>query len=264
MINNLKIMIYNIKKNIKNAKELKVAFITSVLGMCLNNISFLILWYYFGKTVGTLNGWEPLDIFGLYAFSTTSYGIINSFLYGIYNIPRYITTANFDKYLLTPKNILMKIATSDVSTSAIGDLMFGVICLIVFIVSAHLNIYQILLSLVLILIATIIFFAYSLICSSFSFYFMEGENISLSIYQTFLSTSIYHGGAFTGILRKVFIYIMPALLVGAVPVEIVKNINLTKVLGIILLTMMWLYISIKFFYRSLKKYESNNFFGFGK
>ena len=36
-------------------------------------------------------------------------------------------TETFDKYLLTPKNTLLKVATSAISTSAIGDLVFGII-----------------------------------------------------------------------------------------------------------------------------------------
>ena len=85
-------------------------------------------------SVANLNGWEPFDIFGLYAFSAGSFGLICSFFNGIYNIPMYISTGNFDKYLLTPKNTLLKVSTSAISTSAIGDLVFGIICFIIWII----------------------------------------------------------------------------------------------------------------------------------
>ena len=260
---NIKLAILNIKKNYQNAKELKSAFITSIIGMCINNIAFTILWYYFGKTVGSLNGWSPYDIFGLYGYSGISYGIVVAFLYGIYNIPTYISTGNFDKYLLTPKNTLMKVATSDVSASAIGDLVFGLICFIIFTVISKLTFLQILLSILLMIIASIIFFSFSLICMSISFYLMDGENISQGLYGMFLSRSLYHGGAFTGILKSIFIFIIPSLLLGAIPVEIVKSMSLINLSLILLATFFWLIISIIFFYKSLKKYEINNFFGFG-
>ena len=92
---------------------------------------------------------------------------------------------------------------------------------------------------------------------------MEGENVSQGIYGTFLSASIYHGGSFTGILRIVFVFIIPALLLGAIPVEILKDISLHNILFITLLSILWFILSVLFFYKSLKKYESNNFFGFG-
>lgn len=260
---NIKLGILNIRKNIKNEKELKSSFIISIIGMAINNISFLILWYYFGKSVGVLNGWGPVDIFGLYGFGTTSYGIVVSLFAGMFEIPTYITTGNFDKYLLTPKNILLKVSTSKISTSAFGDLVFGVTCFIVFAVVNKLTIPKIMLSILLVIISSIIFYSFSLICMSISFYLMDGHNISEGLYGMFLSNSLYHGGAFTGVLRFIFIFIMPSLLLGAVPVEIIKTLSIQTLIMIIILSIIWFILSITFFYKSLKKYESNNLFGFG-
>ena len=260
---NVKLALLNIKKNFQNAKELKSAFITSIVGMCINNIAFIVLWYYFGKMVGNINGWEPFDIFGLYGFSATSFGLVCSFFYGVYNIPTYISTGNFDKYLLTPKNTLLKVSTSAISTSAIGDLVFGIICFAIFAVISKLTFFQIIVSILLMLIASIIFFAFSLICMSVSFYLMDGENISQGLYGMFVSASLYHGGAFTGVLKVVFVFVIPSLLLGAIPVELVKSMSLSHICLISLLTIFWLVLSIGFFYKSLRKYESNNFFGFG-
>lgn len=259
---NIKLAFLNIKKNLRNAKELKSAFITSIIGMCINNVSFIFLWYNFGTMIGNINGWEPYDIFGLYGFSTTSFGLVCSFFYGIFNIPRYISTANFDKYLLTPKNTLLKVVTSDISTSAIGDLIFGIICFLIFAFVSKLSFLQIIVSIILILVASMIFFSFSLISMSISFYLMDGENISSGLYGMFLSASLYHGGAFTGVLKAIFVFIVPSLLIGSVPVEIIKNLSLKNISLIILLATFWLVISVLFFYKSLKKYESNNFFGY--
>lgn len=259
----LKLAMLNIRKNIKNEKELRSAFIISIVGMMLNNAAFIVLWYYFGKVVGELNGWKAEDIFGLYAFSTVAYGIISGFFNGIFSIPTYITTATLDRYLLTPKNILLKIATSKVSTSAFGDLLYGIVCFIIFIVLRHLSITQILFSLLLMILVTIIFFAFSTICMTLSFYVMDGKNISEGFYSVFLSNSLYHGGAFTGILRFIFMFIIPSLLLGAIPVELVNNFTVDKLLIMVIFSIFWLIIAILFFNKSLKRYESNSLFGFG-
>ena len=259
----IKLALLNIKKNIKNEKELKSSFIISVVGMMLNNISFLVLWYYFGKTVGELNGWKPMDIFGLYGFSCTSFGIVASLFYGLFEIPNYISTGNFDKYLLTPKNILLKVSTSKISTSAFGDLLFGITCFIIFSVYSKISLIQLMLAIFLIIISSIVFYAFSLVCMSISFYLMDGYNVSQGLYGMFVSNSIYHGGAYTGVLRIIFTIVMPSLLLGAIPVEITKNISLKSIIMIVLLAFCWFAISIMFFYRSLKKYESNSLYGFG-
>ena len=259
----IKLAILNIKKNFKNEKELKSSFIITVFGMAINNIAFIILWYYFGKTVGTINGWKPMDIFGLYAFSAINYGLIVSLLDGIFEIPIYISSGTFDKYLTTPKNILLKVSTSSISTSALGDLLFGLICYVIFAMYTHFTIYQVLLSILLILITSVLYYSFSLICMSVSFYLMDGNNVSQGLYGIFLSNSLYHGGAFTGILRFVFTFIIPSLVLGAIPVEIVKNFSITSLLIVTLITIFWFVVSIIFFYKSLRKYESNNVFGFG-
>ena len=58
---------------------------------------------------------------------------------------------------------------------------------------------------------------------------MDGDNISQGLYGMFVSASLYHGGAFTGILRLVFVFIIPSLLLGAIPVEIVKSMSLSNI-----------------------------------
>ena len=97
---------------------------------------------------------------------------------------------------------------------------------------------------------------------SISFYLMDGYNVSNGLLGMFVSNSTYHGGAFTGVLRFIFIFIMPALLLGAIPVEIIKTLSTNNLIMILCIAVFWLIISILFFYKSLKKYESNNFFGF--
>lgn len=260
---NIKLALINIKKNFRNAKELKSSFITSVIGMCINNISFVVLWYSFGEMMGNLNGWESFDIIGSYGFCSTSFGLVCAFLYGIFNIPMYISTGNFDKYLITPKNTLIKVATSGIQTSALGDLLFGIICFIWYAIRSKFTILELLLAIILILISAVVFFAFSLICMTVSFYLMDGENVSTGLYGMFVSASLYHGGAFTGILRIIFVFMIPSLLLGALPLELIKDLSLIKICGITLITIGWLLLAVWFFYKSLKKYESNSFFGFG-
>ena len=259
----LKLALFNIKQNFRNEKELKASFMINVIGMAINNIAFIILWYYFGKTVGEINGWNAQDIFGLYAFNTTAYGILHAFFAGTFKLPEYICSGQLDNFLTRPKNILVKVATSSVSPSAFGDLLFGIICFIIFATWSQLTIIQILISIFLLIIASIVFYSFSLICMCVSFYLLDGNNVSKGIYGVFFGTSMYHGGAFTGILRFMFTFIMPSLLIGALPVEIVKNYTVQNLLLVTVLAVFWFIVSIIFFNKSLKKYDSNNLFGFG-
>jgi ABC-type uncharacterized transport system permease subunit len=105
----------------------------------------------------------------------------------------------------------MKISTSKISTSAFGDLLYGIVCFVIFIFLRDLSVSQILFSILLMIISTVIFYSFSVICMTLSFYMMDGKNVSEGFYSIFISTSLYHGGAFTGILRLAFTFIIPSL-----------------------------------------------------
>lgn len=260
---NLKMALLNIKKNFQNAKELKASFVTSIVGMCINDTAIVFLWYYFGNVVGNINGWDPMDIFGLYGINATTFGVVTSFFYGLNNVPTYIATGAMDKFLLTPKNTLIKVVTSAVSTAAMGDILFGLICFTIFAVASELTFLQVLISLLLMVTASIILFSFLVVCMSVSFYLMDGDNISQGLSGLLIGASLYHGGAFTGVLKSIFIFVVPSLLLGAIPVEIVKTMDISRMCLAVGLSVCWLTFSVWFFYRSLKKYESNSFFGFG-
>lgn len=258
-----KFTIFNIKKNIQNSSELRGSFIISVVGMILNNSSFLIIWLVFGGVMGTVGGWKQNDVFGLLGFSTVTFGIIITFLGGIRDLPEYVLNGSFDRFMLAPKNILLRVCTSKIYVSAIGDLAFGVLCLAFWFYYIGFSLNNLLLALFFILFGSLCTFGYFVFASSVSFYFKNPRNIVFALFELYLGPSIYHGGAIQGGLRKFLIFIVPALLSGALPVEIIKDPEITKILVYAGISIFWLVFSIWFFYKSLKKYESSNFVNFG-
>lgn len=264
VVNNLKFMFTIISKNFKNAMAIKVDFLLTVIGMFVNNVAFIIIWEAFIYTVGSINGWRAIDIFGLYGFSFTSFGIVRSFFGGIPNMPNLVTTGGLDRFLYTPKNKILKIATSSFQISALGDLISGLVCMTIYLYYTGVNIKIMLFVVLLFITASIIQFSFSLFSSSISFYFMDGRNVSRMVDELFLLPSTYSGGIIQGVLRFIYTFVVPALLVGILSVEFLKNMELSKLLVILFATLGWLIFSIFFFKVSLKKYESSNFMTFGQ
>src|SRR3989344_3619503 len=64
-------------------------------------------------------------------------------------------------------------------------------------------------------------------------------------------------------MRFIFTFAIPSLLIGALPVEIVRDISLGKLLLVGVLAIFWFIVSINIFIRAIKKYESSNFMTFG-
>lgn len=263
MPNEVRFALYALKKNIQSSAELRTSFIMNILGMAINNSAFIILWVFFVKSVGIINGWTASDIIGLLGFGALAFGIVFTVGAGIRKLPDYTASGAFDRFMLSPKNLLSRIATSSFNASAVGDIVFGVVCLVVYAVLIQATLYQILLILFLILLTTIVYFAAAISIYSTSFLFVDANAVSNGLFELFITPSLFHGGAFQGVLRFIFIFIIPSLLVGALPVEAIKAFSLEKLGLISLLAFLWLFLSIKFFHWAVKKYESSNFMTFG-
>jgi ABC-2 type transport system permease protein len=263
MLKEIKFALYAIKKNIQSSAELRTSFLMNVFGMMINNTAFIILWIYFIKSVGIIGGWTPADIVGLQGFLALSYGIIFSFGNGIRWLPEYVSSGGFDRFMLSPKNLLSRIATSSFNSSAIGDITFGIICLVVYALLIHTSFYQILVLLLLVIFSTIIFLAFSIVVFSTSFFFVDSGSVTSGFFELFITPSLFHGGAFQGAMRFIFTFILPSLLVGTLPVEAIKDMSILKLSVVGLFSFIWMFISIKVFNKAVKKYESSNFMTFG-
>jgi len=263
MLKEIKFALYAIKKNIQSSAELRTSFLMNVFGMMINNTAFIILWVYFIKSVGVIGGWTSADIVGLQGFLALSYGVVFSFCNGIRKLPEYVSSGGFDRFMLSPKNLLNRIATSSFNASAVGDMVFGLICLIVYSLLIHITIYHLVCLLSVLIFSTIIFLAVSIFIFSMSFLFVDSSSITSGFFEMFITPSLFHGGAFQGIMRFIFTFIIPSLLVGTLPVEAVKGLSIAKILLIAIFAIIWMFIAIKFFSKMVKKYESSNFMTFG-
>ena len=259
----IKFAFYAIKKNIKSSAELRTSFLMNIFGMMLNNTAFIIIWVFMIKTVGSIGGWTSADIFGLQGFVSLSFGLIFSLGAGLREMPRLITFGIFDQFLLSPKSLLVRIATSSFNPSAIGDIFFGVICTSIYLIMIHAQILQVLMAFFLAIFSTIAFLGITITIQSISFFFTDPDAMTKSVFELFFTPSMFHGGAFQGGTRFVFTFLIPSLIIGSLPVEAVMNLDYSKVILIGLLSIFWFVFSLWLFKKALKKYESANFMTFG-
>jgi len=259
----LRFALYAIKKNLQNSAELRTSFLMNIIGMVINNTSFILLWLFFVKSVGIIGGWASADIIGLNGYTALCYGLVFSAAGGIRRMSEYTASGAFDRFMLSPKSLLLRIATAYFSVSAIGDILFGISCLTIYAILIHANFFQVLLMLILTLVSTIVFLSAVIVIYSLSFFFTDAESVTRGIFELFFTPSLFHGGAFQGTMRFIFTFIIPSLLIGTLPVEIIKNISIEKLLLVVFLTIFWFIVSVKFFNWSIKKYESSNLMTFG-
>lgn len=263
MLKEIKFAIYSIKKNIQSSAELRTSFVMNIVGMAINNFAFIILWVFFVKSVGIIGGWRAVDIIGLQGLLSLSYGFVFSVGMGIRKLPQFVTSGAFDRYMLSPKNLLVRVTTASFSPSAVGDIVFGIITMTIYAVLIHMSLYQVGLTLILILLSSVVFLAMAITIFSSSFFFIDSAILTDGLFELFFTPALFHGGAFQGAMRFFYTFIIPSLLIGTLPIEAIKDTSLSKLALVGVLAVVWLIISIKIFYKAIRKYESSNFMTFG-
>lgn len=263
MLNDLKFALYAIRKNFQNSVELRTSFLMNVVGMALNDVVFIIIWVCYIRTIGGINGWQQADVIGLLGFSTISFGFMLTFFNGLSKMPTAVSYGGFDRFLLSPKNLFLRVATSTLGISAIGDILFGIVYLIIYAFIIHAQASAILLIFVGIIAASLATTAALLMAASVSFWMMDGTTVSKGLFEMFLTPSLYPGGAFSGWTRFIFTFIIPSLVVGALPIEALKAVSWPQMLGWGFLSATFLFLALKLFYHGARRYESTSLGGFG-
>lgn len=201
MMKEIYFALYAIKKNVQSSAELRTSFLMNIVGMGINNTAFIILWGFFVSSVGIIGGWTVADIIGLQGFTALCYGIVFSAAAGIRKLADYTASGAFDRFMLSPKNLLVRVATASFSVSALGDIVFGVVCLGIFVFLIHATIYQILLIILLAIISTIVFLSAAIAIYSTSFFFEDASSVTGSLFELFFTPSLFHGWLSKGELR---------------------------------------------------------------
>ena len=159
MMRELRFAAYAVKKNIMSSAELRTSFLMNIVGMAINNSSLIIIWIFFVHSVGVIGGWEAIDIVGLQGYIALAYGMVFSFGFGLRKLPEYVASGAFDRFLLSPKNVLVRLLTSAFSPSAIGDLLYGAVCIVLFLFLSHAGILQFVFTAFFAVISIAVFFA---------------------------------------------------------------------------------------------------------
>ena len=254
---NLKIMLLSIKYNLMKCMENNVAFLTSVIMMVFNNATFIIQWLTIFAVKETIGGYTLNDVMLFWAISAGAYGLAHIFFNGINRIPDYIEEGKLDVYLTMPKNPLCYVATSSTDPSAIGDLIYGYLALIIF----NFSIKNLLLYTFLIVCGAFIYASIIVIFNSFTFFFYRFSYVTEAMKSALLNSSLYPDVIFSRAIKIIFFTLVPSGLACWIPVHLLMEFSIVKFLILIGATILFVVLAFVIFHRGLKNYSSSNLMG---
>jgi len=252
--NNLKIMFLSIKYNFMKSMENHAAFLTSVIMMIFNNATFIIQWITIFSIKETMGGYTLNDVMLFWAIASGSLGLSHLLFFGVSKIPDYIEEGKLDAYLTQPKNVLCSVITSSLDPSALGDVLYGFIALIIF----NFSIKNLIIYPILIIFGCLIYTSMCIIYLSLTFKYTRSSYFTEAIRDVFINLSLYPDVIFPNIIKFLAYTLIPSGLAIWIPVHIIMNFTISKLLILIGSTIFIILLAFYTFNRGLKKYTSSN------
>ncbi len=251
----------NLRFNFRVFTEYKAAFVLQSVGMILNNAAFLVVWYIFFHIFGSVNGWGFKEMLGLDGFVGFGYGVAFSLTYGATKISKMATFGLLDRFLTLPQNTLTMVSLSDVQMSAIGDLVLGALLIGAYVVTVGPSFTRIALALLFAGMVSLVVLGFTIVVQSIVFWIPNSQELSDALFEFMLGPSLMPNSAFTGAMRFIFTFIIPAIVIGGLPVNIILSPSIKGLIVMTAISLAWVYLAQWVFNRGLRRYESGNLVG---
>ncbi len=232
----------------------KITFLSNVIFMIINNATFIIQWLILYSLKNDVGGYSFKQVLLLWGITAFTFGIAIFFFKDAFELTDTINSGKLDNYLLQPKNVLISCITSSVSISSLGDILYGLIMLVIF----GLSLKNILLFIVCGILGALTIVSISIIYSSLSFWFGKTEIISDTMNNLMINFSIYPEGIFSGLIRFMFYTILPLGITTYIPVQIISDFNIINFIYMLVGTAIFITLAFTIFYKGLKRYSSSN------
>lgn len=252
--NQLRVILLSIKYNIMREMTNRVTFLTNILFMILNNAAFIVQWLLLFHLKPEIGGYAFREVMMLWALAASSFGLAHILFHRAFSLSDLILNGKLDSFLVQPKNVLLSIVTSSTSTSAIGDLLYGYILLLVI----RCSVVDFLLFTLFTITGTIIYTAFVTIAGSLSFWIIRGDMLAESLNNTMINFSIYPDTIFKNGVRLLLYSLVPIGFYVYMPLHVMLKFNLYSTLGILGFTIGISILAFLVFYRGLKRYTSSS------
>lgn len=252
--NQIAILFLTVKYNVMREMTNRTSFAMNVLFMILNNSTFIIQWLVLFELKRNIGGYALKDILMLWALAASAYGFAHIFFHRAFSMSELITDGKLDAFLVQPKDVLLSVISSQTSTPAIGDLVYG----FVLICFTGFSIGKLLLFTLFTVTGGLLYTAFAVLTGSLSFWITKGDLIAGNLSSTMVNFSTYPDGIFKGIIKVLLFTLIPIGFYIYLPVRIMLHFNIVLLLSVIAVTAFIIYMAFLLFNKGLKKYSSGN------
>ena len=259
--NEVRFHLFQLKQNFNNKRMLKASFAIQVISMCISNSAFFIIWVMFSKTIGTHNGWGPLQTFGMLSVTIFVFGVGHSIFGSIMTWHEKIPTGALDSYLTKPKSLYIRLINNDFNVGALGDLIQGLAGCILFIFLSDASLSSVIMLVLLLVPAIMVEVSFLTICSCVVFWIPQAGNLPMALTNLIMAPATQPVSLLKGPLRFIYLFIIPALVIAGLPVESFTHTSWKIFFLSYGIAIFWFVLSRQILKISLTRYESGNSIG---
>lgn len=234
------------------------AFLLESSLMIANNLVFVLMWWIFFRQFNEVAGWTLRDIIALNAIGMGAYGLMQICFGNVKQISRIILSGDLDPFMTQPKNLLIHLISSRSMVKGWGHLMTTVILLILGNLTTPHVLALVLLSMIS---GCLVFTALAIIAHSMVFWFGGVESLARKYCDSLFLFALYPTNIYSGLLQLVMFTLIPAGIIGYLPVELLRNFSWIDLVILLSSSIAFFALAFLVFHLGLKRYESGNQFG---
>lgn len=246
--------------NLKASLAHRGAFWLQAVLMALNDVLFFCVWWLFFANVESVRGWTLVDVYALYGFVAFSFGLFAVLAAGTRDIAERVMHGELDTLLPQPRALLPRLALSRSSASGWGDVVFGLVLLAL---GAHLDPGRLPVLLLLASVSALTLAMSAVLANSLVFWCGELDGLPRQILEFTLIFCTYPSALFGGWLKVVLFTLLPAGIIGYLPVTWIRAPAWDALLWALGAALLYAVVAAAVFVRGVRRYESGNRFTAG-
>lgn len=247
-----------LRTSIRASISIRGAFLLEAGLMIANNLVFLLMWWIFFRQFKEIAGWTLTDMIALNAIGMGAYGLMHICFGGVKHLSRIILNGDLDPFMTQPKNLLIHLIGSKSLSKGWGHLMTSVILIFLGKLTTPFALAVILISMIS---GCLVFTSIGVIAHSLVFWLGSVESVSRKYCDSLFLFALYPTNIYSGLLQLVMFTIIPAGIIGYMPVELLRHFSISDLVILLSSSLFFFLLAFVIFHLGLKKYESGNQFG---
>lgn len=251
----LKFLLNLWRTNLLSIMEYRVAFITQVIGMMLNDFIYFAIWIIFFDRFKEVRGWGIHDMYVTYGILASGVGITELLFGNTFVLSDIINQGRLDYYLSLPRPVLLHTIASRTMAVGMGDLTYGFLS---YALSGQFSWDGLLRFIVASILAAVVFTAFMVSVQSLAFWMGRISNFSSFVFNAVITFGIYPITLFDNYAKLILFTVIPAAFIGAVPAAFIVSFSWRNLLELLAGAVLFLFLALTIFRIGLRRYESGS------